>query len=75
MEELRKFKADTETAAMEKARKSEIAEVFAKFEDLVGVEAFENLKTDCDADCMKFELVLLRRNVMQFVVDVEYRLK
>lgn len=56
LEELRKFKADTETAAMEKARKSEIAEVFAKFEDLVGVEAFENLKTDCDADCMKFEL-------------------
>ena len=56
LEELRKFKADTETAAMEEARKSEIAEVFAKFEDLVGVEAFENLKTDCDADCMKFEL-------------------
>lgn len=56
LEELRKFKADTETAAMEKARKSEIAEVFAKFEDLVGVEAFENLKTDCDVDCMKFEL-------------------
>lgn len=56
LEELRKFKADTETVAMEKARKSEIAEVFAKFEDLVGVEAFENLKTDCDADCMKFEL-------------------
>ena len=56
LEELRKFKADTETAAMEEARKSEIAEVFAKFEDLVGVEAFENLKTDCDADCMNFEL-------------------
>lgn len=56
LEELRKFKADTETAAMEEARKSKIAEVFAKFEDLVGVEAFENLKTDCDADCMKFEL-------------------
>lgn len=56
LEELRKFKADTETAAMEKARKSEIAEVFAKFEDLAGVEAFENLKTDCDADCMKFEM-------------------
>lgn len=54
--ELRKFKADTETAATEAARKTEIAEVFAKFEDLVGVEAFENLKTDCDADCMKFEL-------------------
>lgn len=56
LEELRKFKADTETADMEKARKSEIAEVFAKFEDLAGVEAFENLKTDCDADCMKFEM-------------------
>ena len=47
-------KVDTATL-LENARKSEIAEVFAKFEDLDGVDAFEQLKTDCNADCMKFE--------------------
>ena len=38
--ELRQFKADTENAALESARE----EVFAQFEDLIGVEAYEQLK-------------------------------
>lgn len=38
--ELRQFKTDTETAIA----KGEKDEVFARFEDLVGVEAFENLR-------------------------------
>jgi len=38
--ELRQFKADTENAALQSARE----EVFARFEDLVGVEAFETLR-------------------------------
>ena len=38
--ELRQFKADTENAALKSARE----EVFARFEDLVGVEAFETLR-------------------------------
>ena len=42
--ELRKFKADTENAAAQSARD----EVFAQFEDLVGVEAFETLRENCD---------------------------
>ena len=37
---LRKFKSDADEAAMEDARN----EVFSRFEDLVGVEAFETLK-------------------------------
>ena len=40
LKELRQFKADTENAALESARE----EVFARFEDLVGVEAFEKLR-------------------------------
>ena len=38
--ELRQFKADTENAALQSARE----EVFARFEDLIGVEAFEALR-------------------------------
>ena len=38
--ELRQFKTDTESAAAQSARD----EVFARFEDLVGVEAFETLR-------------------------------
>ena len=41
--ELRQFKADTENAALQSARE----EVFARFEDLVGVEAFETLRDNC----------------------------
>lgn len=44
LDELRRFKADTETAAAKSARE----EVFARFEDLVGVEAFEALRANCD---------------------------
>ena len=44
LEQLRQFKADTENAAASRARE----EVFAQFEDLVGVEAFENLRENCD---------------------------
>lgn len=40
---LRKFKADTENAVAQNERN----EVFAQFEDLVGVEAFEILKETC----------------------------
>lgn len=41
--ELRQFKADTEAAVAQSARD----EVFARFEDLIGVEAFEALKENC----------------------------
>lgn len=41
--ELRKFKADTEAAVAQNARD----EVFARFEDLIGVEAFDALKENC----------------------------
>lgn len=44
LDELRKFKSDTEAAAAQ----SERDEVFAQFEDLTGVEAFEELKENCD---------------------------
>ena len=40
---LRQFKADTEAAAAEVARK----EIFAQFEDLEGVEEFEALRGNC----------------------------
>lgn len=43
LSELRKFKNETESAQME-ARRNEI---FACFEDLSGIEAFENLKANC----------------------------
>ena len=43
--ELRQFKADKESEALRCARD----EVFAQFEDLIGVEAFENLRNDCEA--------------------------
>ena len=41
--ELRQFKTDTETAIA----KGERDDVFAQFEDLVGVEAFETLRENC----------------------------
>lgn len=41
--ELRKFKADTENAIAQNERE----EVFAQFEDLAGIEAFENLREHC----------------------------
>ena len=43
LERLREFKADIETANAERERNN----VFAQFEDLVGVEAFEALKENC----------------------------
>lgn len=46
--ELRQFKTDTETAIA----KGERDDVFARFEDLVGVEAFETLREDS----MKYDL-------------------
>lgn len=45
---LRQFKADTEAAAAKVARN----EILSQFEDLDGVEEFENLKDNCD----EFEL-------------------
>ncbi len=43
LEELRKFKTDTENTAAQNERD----EVFAQFEDLAGVEAFEALRDTC----------------------------
>ena len=43
LDELRKFKAETEDAAAQNERE----EVFAQFEDLAGVEAFETLRDAC----------------------------
>lgn len=48
---LRKFKADAETAEEQEKRK----EVFAQFEDLAGVEAFESLREHC----LEFDLETL----------------
>jgi len=42
--ELRQFKADTENEALQSAREA----VFARFEDLVGVEAFETLRENVE---------------------------
>lgn len=42
--ELRKFKADTESAVAKNQRD----EIFSRFEDLVGIEAFETLRDNCD---------------------------
>ncbi len=44
LDELRKFKSDAEA---EKAKK-EREEIFSRFEDLNGIEAFEALKKDCE---------------------------
>ena len=43
IDELRKFKADAESAELNAKREA----VFAQFEDLAGVEAFENLRQNC----------------------------
>lgn len=45
LETLRAFKADADKAVIDAQR----AEVFAQFDDLEGVEAFEALKEDCEA--------------------------
>jgi len=42
--DLRKFKTDMEDGEIKRERE----EVFSQFEDLVGVEAFETLRTDCE---------------------------
>lgn len=59
--ELREFKADTEVAAIEAERTEAINEVFAEFEDLSGIEAFEVLKGECEEDCMKYEIEALKK--------------
>lgn len=43
LDKLRKFKSDTEASIAQNERD----EVFAQFEDLAGIEAFENLKDNC----------------------------
>lgn len=48
LDELREFKRSTESAILEAERE----EIFSNFEDLVGVEAFDALRNDCD----KFDL-------------------
>lgn len=68
---LRKFKADTEAAIA----KGERDEVFAKFEDLVGIDAFEALKEDCmkyDADSIEEKCYAIRgRNGTQAKFNYE----
>lgn len=57
--ELRQFKATTESAALESAREK----VFAQFEDLVGVEAFEALRENCaeyDAESLEEKCYAIR---------------
>ena len=49
--ELRQFKQDADEKAAKQARD----EIFAKFEDLVGVEAFDALKQNCDLDADALE--------------------
>jgi len=44
LEDLRQFKADTENKALQSAREA----VFARFEDLIGVEAFETLREEAE---------------------------
>ena len=44
LNELREFKASVEKSAADAAR----AELFAKFENLTGIEAFETLKANCE---------------------------
>lgn len=55
LKELRQFKSDTEQAIVKGEREAEMAEVFAQFEDLAGIEAFENFKSECEEDVMKYE--------------------
>ena len=57
--ELRQFKADTENAVLEGKRDA----VFAQFEDLVGVEAFEALRENCaeyDAETLEEKCYAIR---------------
>ena len=56
LDELRKFKLDSETNAAIAERTSQNEEVFSQFEDLAGVEKFEDLKAECGEDCMKYSL-------------------
>lgn len=51
LDELRQFKSDIENAAAKDVRE----DIFSQFEDLSGIEAFENLKEDC----MKYDLETL----------------
>ena len=59
--ELREFKANTENAAAINEQTEKINEVFAQFEDLDGVEMFEALKSECDEDCMKYNVDALTK--------------
>lgn len=57
--ELREFKADAEDAAAQNAR----AIILAQFEDLAGIEAFENLKETCadyDVDILEEKCYAIR---------------
>ena len=44
LDELRQFKTDTEKSLLKDKQDA----VFAQFEDLIGVEAFENLRENCE---------------------------
>lgn len=59
--ELREFKSNTEQSAAEAEKTEKVNEVFAQFEDLDGIEAFEALKTECEEDCMKYEIDELKK--------------
>lgn len=59
LDTLRQFKADAEQAQAQ----SERERVFSKFEDLIGVEAFERLRADCaayDAEALEEKCYAIR---------------
>jgi len=73
LDELRKFKEDVELQALNQAR----ADVFARFEDLVGVDAFEALRNDCsayDAEALEEKCYAIRgRNAVPAKFSAEDR--
>lgn len=73
--ELRAYKADVENTAAVNEQTEKINEVFAKFEDLDGVEMFEALKTECEEDCMKYEIDVLEEKCFAIRGRQNYQLK
>ncbi|MBQ0014771.1 MAG: hypothetical protein KBS82_05565 [Oscillospiraceae bacterium] len=69
LDELREFKNDADSRAIQAERDS----VFAKFEDLVGVEAFEALRENCaeyDAETLEEKCFAIRgRNGSKFAYE------
>lgn len=72
LNELRQFKADVDASVATAEREA----VFAKFEDLVGIEAFESLRSNCsefDIDTLEEKCYAIRgrnANVAKFTAEV-----